>query len=155
MNTELDPVQFIKSHHVGVLSTHSTTEPGYPFGSVTPYIVTNEGDLAIYISELAEHTRNIQHNNKVSLTIYQQPATQNPGAAPRVTCLADAVVAESISVSALRHQYNQQIPDAEMTLSLPGFSFYLLTLKRIRLIGGFGNIKWLEPDLLATQPQSN
>lgn len=155
MNTDLDLVEFIKTHHVGVLSTHSITEPGYPFGSVTPYILTPEGDLAILISDLAEHTRNIQHNNKVALTIYQQPdQQQNPGAAARITCLADAIMAESESTAGLQQQYLQQIYDAELTLSLPGFSFYLLRIKRIRLIGGFGNIKWLQPDLLKNQVQS-
>ena len=151
MTAMQDPVQFIKKHYVGVLSTHSVSEPGYPFGSITPYIVTEDGDLAIYISELAEHTRNIRQNNKVSLTIYQQPDQHNPGSGSRITCLADALLATDQAV--LQQQYAQQIPDAELTLSLPGFEFYRLHPKRIRLIAGFGQIKWLEPSLLAHKNQ--
>lgn len=151
MTTMQDPVKFIKNHYVGVLSTHSASEVGYPFGSITPYIVTPEGDIAIYISELAEHTRNIRQNNKVSLTIYQQPDQQNPGSGCRITCLADALLATD--KTALQKQYAQQIPDAELTLSLPGFDFYRLHLKRIRLIAGFGQIKWLDPNLLAQKSQ--
>ena len=62
--------QLARAQHSGVLGTHSTSMPGYPFGSVVPYYLTPEGDAVIYISDIALHTRNIKANDKVSLTIF-------------------------------------------------------------------------------------
>ncbi|MFT7414116.1 MAG: putative heme iron utilization protein [Methylophagaceae bacterium] len=68
--TTLIASPFIRNQRYGVLSTLSLAEPGYPFGSIVPSIISAEGDIAIFISHLAEHTHNIQVNPKVSLTIF-------------------------------------------------------------------------------------
>lgn len=145
--SDLDPKQFIYDHAFGVLSTHSNSELGYPFGSITPYIVTPEGDLAILISHLAEHTHNITVNPKVSLTIFNVDNETNPSTGPRITCLADADLAQESKL--LSELYLDKFPDAEIILNLPGFKFYLLKLKKIRLVAGFGKVKWLTSEQLA------
>lgn len=144
---ELDPKQFIYDHTYGVLSTHSKAELGYPFGSITPYIVTPEGDLSILISHLAEHTHNISNNPKVSLTIFDIEDETNPSTGPRITCLADASLAKE--QAALHALYLEKFPSADMILKLPGFNFYTLKLKKIRLVAGFGKVKWLTTDQLS------
>ncbi len=122
---KLDPKQFIQSQNFGVLSTHSKSEEGFPFGSITPYIITEQGDIAIFISHLAEHTKNIEANPKVSLTIFDPSDMDEPTARARITCLAIAELTKEDA--ALRKQYREQFPNAAMTLELPGFNFYLLT----------------------------
>lgn len=143
--TTFNPGQFIRKQNFGILSTHSQSEPGYPFGSVTPYIVSSEGDIAIFISHLAEHTHNIEANSKVSLTIFDAINADNAGA--RITCLANAEQAEDETT--LRQNYLIQFPDAAVILDLPGFHFYLLKLTKIRLIAGFGQVKWLNAKQLS------
>tara|TARA_R110002049_G_scaffold50979_6_gene144649 strand:- start:1849 stop:2292 length:444 start_codon:yes stop_codon:yes gene_type:complete len=145
--TTLLPSQFIRQQRYGVLSTHSLTELGYPFGSITPYIITADGDIAICISLLAEHTHNIQVNPKVSLTIFDPKDAEDPTAGQRITCLAEAKLSEE--ETQLRKAYLDKFPDAGMILSLPGFHFYLLKLVKIRLIAGFGQVKWLTPEQLS------
>ncbi|NOQ82079.1 MAG: hypothetical protein GQ548_06115 [Methylophaga sp.] len=140
--TTIDPSQFIQSQQYGVLSTHSLSESGYPFGSVTPYIISGNGDIAIFISHLAEHTHNIEANSKVSLTIFDPADADNPTAGARVTCLANAEKADDETL--LRKMYLEQFPQSEMILELPGFHFYLLKLTKIRLVSGFGQVKWLD-----------
>lgn len=144
--TTLIPSQFIKDQRYGVLSTLSLAEPSYPFGSITPYIINAEGDIAIFISHLAEHTHNIQTNPKVSLTIFDPKDASNPTAGTRITCLAVATIAKY--EMQLREEYLNQFPDAEMILTLPGFHFYLLKLVKIHLVAGFGQVKWLTPEQL-------
>lgn len=144
--TTLDPAQFIRDQFYGILSTHSQSEAGYPFGSVTPYIISNNGDIAIFISHLAEHTHNIQANPKVSLTIFDPTDVDNPSAGARVTCLAKAEL--TTDETQLRKHYLEKFPAASMILELPGFNFYLLKLSKIRLVAGFGQVKWLEPTSL-------
>jgi len=143
---QLNPKQFIHSQHYGVLSTHSKSEMGFPFGSITPYLVTKEGEVAIFISHLAEHTKNIEANPRVSLTIFDPNDADDPSAGARITCLAIAeCIEDDIS---LRDQYLEQFPTSAITLELPGFSFYLLKLTKIRLVAGFGQIQWLSPSQL-------
>ena len=67
----------------GVLSTHSIDLPGYPFGSITPYCFNRHGQAVILISTIAQHTKNIKANNKVSLIAFDD-ATDSQ-AAGRVT----------------------------------------------------------------------
>lgn len=137
----LELSQFIHQHFYGVLSTHSVSEPGYPFGSMTPYIVTDNGDLAIYISHLAEHSHNIAANPKVSLTISDIEDPTSPHSGSRITCLADASIAQDQAL--LRKTYLDKFPDAEMILDLPGFKFHILKIYKIRLVAGFGKASWL------------
>jgi len=139
---DLDPSEFIGNQHYGVLTTHSQAESGYPFGSITPYIISEQGDIAIFISHLAEHTHNIEANPKVSLTIFDPTDAKNPSAGTRITCLAKAEQAKEEKV--LRENYLIQFPDMAMTLDLPGFHFYLLKITKIRLVAGFGKVKWLD-----------
>lgn len=138
----LVPAVFIKQHQYGVLSTQSVSHSGYPFGSIVPYLISAEGIIAIYISELAEHTKNIAVNNKVSLTISDISQPDSPTSGARITCLADVTRSQQ---QTLQHLYRQQFSDAEMILQLPGFQFYQLNLTAIRLIAGFGKIAWLPP----------
>lgn len=147
--TKLIPNEFIKAQSYGILSTHSLSESGFPFGSVTPYITTDAGHIAIFISHLAEHTHNIQANQKVSLTIFDPSDANNPNAGPRITCLANATPAEAENEVSLREQYLQQFPDSTIIMELPGFHFYILKLVKIRLVAGFGKVQWLTPKQLS------
>ena len=142
----MSPSFFIKQHAFGVLSTHSLSHPGYPFGSVVPYVISAQGQIAIFISELAEHSKNIVADNKVALTISDISSNDDPGAGARVTCLAKAIL--SNQQHTLRLGYQQQFRDADMILQLGGFQFFELELTRVRLIGGFGDIQWLDPEQL-------
>ena len=137
----LNPAQFIHDLHYGVLSTHSQSELGYPFGSITPYIISDNGDIAIFISHLAEHSHNIQANSKVSLTIFDPADADSPSTGARITCLANAEITDNDKK--LRDDYLMQFPDADIFIDLPGFHFYLLKLTKARLIAGFGKAKWL------------
>ncbi|MFW5451457.1 MAG: HugZ family protein [Methylophagaceae bacterium] len=145
--TVLNPSQFIQDQCYGVLSTHSQSELGYPFGSITPYIISTEGDIVIFISHLAEHTHNIQANPKVALTIFDPADANNPSAGARITCLANAEQSEDEMT--LRQDYLIQFPDMAATLDLPGFHFYCLKLTKIRLVAGFGQVKWLDVSQLS------
>lgn len=140
----LDPIRFITQHQSGILSTHSQRYPGFPFGSVVPYVISPSGQVAIFISQLAEHTKNILIDNKVALTISESDDHDNPVAQARLTLLANAVVSQQ--QAALRALYQQHFHDADTILSLAGFQFFELELVAVRLIAGFGEIAWISPD---------
>ena len=63
--------QLFLQESFGVLSTISVDLPGYPFGSVTPYCADEQGRPVLYISHIAQHTRNILADSRVSLTVFE------------------------------------------------------------------------------------
>jgi len=138
--------QLLNHQSVGVLSTHSLDVAGYPFGSIAPYVVDYQGEPSILISDIAQHTRNIKQNNKVSLTVFD-PRADDPQAGSRLTWIGDA---ESIDPSEtdIRDRYLRYFPSAESYFETHDFSFYRIRLRRARFIGGFGQIFWIGPDAM-------
>jgi putative heme iron utilization protein len=136
----------LKRQSVGVLSTHSVDVEGYPFGSIAPYVLNYDGEPTMLISDIAQHTRNIKRNNKVSLTIFDQRAV-DPQAGGRLTWIGDA---ESVDPSdtKIRGRYLRYFPSAESYFETHDFSLYRIRLRRSRFIGGFGEIYWIEPDAM-------
>ena len=128
-----------------MLSTISLEPAGYPFGSVTPYCADQQGCPIIYISTIAQHTRNILADRRVSLTVVEGASGSNDvQALGRVTCLANArpvTTAESI----VGERYFRYFPSARQYDGTHDFAFFCLELVRIRYIGGFGQIYWVEP----------
>ncbi len=140
----------LRAYH-GVLSTHSVDAPGYPFGSVAPYCLDRAGQPVILISRIAQHTKNIKSNPKVSL-IVADDAADDVQAAARLTLLADAVrLADGCEAMAAR--YYEYFPRSRDYHATHDFDFYRLVLARARYIGGFGEIHWLQPrDVLRANP---
>ena len=137
----------------GVLSTHSIDVEGYPFGSIAPYALDYQGQPAILISEIAQHTRNIKHDNRVSLTVFD-PRAEDPQAASRLTWIGDAEPIDP-SETDIRKRYLRYFPSAESYFETHDFSFYRISLRRARFIGGFGQIFWIDPsDMLIENPFS-
>jgi heme iron utilization protein len=137
--------------YYGVLSTHSVDAPGYPFGSVAPYCLDRTGQPIIQISRIAQHTKNILANPKVSL-IVAEDEPDDVQAAARLTFLANAqsVTEDWEDVAARYYEY---FPDSRGYHATHDFDFYCLNLVRGRYIGGFGDIHWLKPaDLLLANP---
>jgi heme iron utilization protein len=136
----------LKRQSVGVLSTHSVDVEGYPFGSIAPYVLNYDGAPTMLISDIAQHTRNIKRNNKVSLTIFDQCA-DDPQASSRLTWIGNAEPVDP-SDTKIRHRYLRYFPSAESYFETHDFSLYCIRLHRARFIGGFGEIYWIEPDAM-------
>lgn len=133
----------------GVLSTVSMDLPGYPFGSVTPYCTDRMSRPIIYISHIAQHTRNIVADSRVSLTVVERTDSDDVQAQGRVTCVGDArQVAQGDDD--VRERYFRYFPSARQYERTHGFEFFRVELVRVRFIGGFGQIFWVEPAAFMT-----
>jgi len=129
----------------GVLSTISVDVPGYPFGSVTPYCADAHGRPMIYISYIAQHTKNIVADSRVSLTVFEtNQASGDVQAHGRVTLIGDARLVDG-DQTRVRERYYRYVPDARQYEKTHDFAFFTLDLVRVRFIGGFGKIYWVEP----------
>ena len=130
----------------GILSTISVDVGGYPFGSATPYCLDRDFVPNILISSIAQHTKNIRANNKVSLTISQRSSLTNKQAQGRLTYIGDAVkVLESEDI---KQRYISYFPGSKDYFKTHDFAFYKIQAVRLRYIGGFGKIYWVENESL-------
>lgn len=128
----------------GVLSTHSLAMPGFPFGSVVPYCLNEDGWPLILISRIAQHTRNLKADPRCSLLVSERDAAdvQLNG---RLTLMAEALQLDgSQSVEHAAERYYRYFPESRDYHRVHDFDFWVLQPVRWRFIGGFGAIHWLE-----------
>jgi putative heme iron utilization protein len=100
----------------------------------------------IYISYIAQHTKNIRADSRVSLTVFE--ANQDSGdvqAHGRVTLIGDARLVDG-DQTRIRERYFRYVPSARQYQDTHDFAFFRLDLVRVRFIGGFGKIYWVEPE---------
>jgi hypothetical protein len=95
----------------------------------------------ILISTLAEHTKNIDADPRVSLIV--QPYSPDMQVTGRVTVLGKAE--RLADKSELGPRYLRFHPQAADYFAMHDFNFYRIKPVRIRYIGGFGRIHWVEP----------
>ena len=141
----LDVLELWRRVDSGILSTTSVAVAGYPFGSVVPYVTTPDGVPVIYISTIAQHFKNLQADPRACLTAVES-GREDPQAGSRISVLADAAQATSEEREAVAEAYFERFPSSRRFADTHGFQFWLLRPKRVRFIGGFGKIHWIEPD---------
>ncbi len=140
MTLALEAQQFLYSTHNGILSTHSAKFAGYPFGSVTPFVLNHQGMPTILISSIAEHTKNIIANAHVSLVVFSNEDDLQANA--RLTLLAKAEQTDKQN-GLMRDRYLRYMPQAAQYFDMHDFSFYTLYITQARYIAGFGKMGWL------------
>ncbi len=137
--------EFLRAGRYGVLATQSRSLPGYPFGSITPYVLSAAGEPVVYISTLAEHTKNIGADPRVSLTVFDPADAADPQAGARLPWLGEAYLLAPGAAETIATRYYRFFPAAAAYAGTHDFSFYALRPVRLRYIGGFGKIGWIEP----------
>ncbi|MDH0746367.1 pyridoxamine 5'-phosphate oxidase family protein [Pseudomonas sp. GD03842] len=136
--------ELLLKEYRGVLSTHSKSMPGYPFGSVVPYCLDDQGRPLILISRIAQHTHNLQRDPKCSMLVGEREA-EDIQAVGRVTVMAEAQkLSDQAAIDAAAQRYYRYFPESESYHSAHDFDFWTLLPVRYRYIGGFGAIHWLD-----------
>lgn len=155
----------LRQCELGVLSTHSKANEGYPFGSVSTYLSTVNGDVIFYVSDLAQHTKNIDQDSKMCLTVFTNSeldssrGLEDPNAGARLSVLGRASVLTAQEANDIQERFFTLYPDSRKYQGTHDFKFYKLACERVRFIGGFGDIHWISaeewrlenPEWLATE----
>lgn len=138
---------------VGTLSTHSLDCPGYPFGSIVPVGYDALNRPVLLISRLAQHTRNIAENPKVSLMLSDiaQLGNRDVQTCARVTLLGQAEKLDLAEHAQTVARYCRYYSQAESYYKELDFDFYRLVPEKVRFIAGFGQIHWVEPEQLFSE----
>ncbi len=138
----------------GVLSTLDR-DTGHPYGSVVEIGAGPDGDPVLLLSDLAEHTKNFRADARASLCVTDPTAGPRPLALQRATLVGE--ITRMDEPGAWRERYLEAHPSAHNYVDFDDFAFWRLEVARVRYIGGFGRMSWLDapdfrdadPDLLA------
>lgn len=126
------------------MSTLSHNLRGYPFGSVTPYMCDEQGRIYFFISDIAQHTKNLSHDKRMSLTIFDAAEHGDQNEHGRVTIVGDGSLVSQEYADSLINKYIALYPEAQSYRNAHDFNLWQLDAIRVRYIGGFGKIFWLE-----------
>jgi putative heme iron utilization protein len=127
----------------GVLSTHSQEHPGYPFGSVGPYVLDRSGLPVFLLSDLSQHTRNLAANPRCALTVM---AESGPGDVQQRARLSAVGEVEACDARGVADRYFRYYPSSRMYFEELGFRFYRFRPLRFHWNGGFATARWFSPD---------
>lgn len=141
-----DARQLVQHNPTAVLSTLSYKLQGFPFGSVSPIMLSSDGDILFYVSDIAQHARNLTHDNRLSVTLFEPASDGDQNTHGRVTLSGKASIVEDAEQTGLAERYFRFFPDALSYRQAHDFRFWRMPVDHIRYIGGFGEIFWLQPD---------
>jgi hypothetical protein len=132
------------------LATALPTESGaWPYASLVLAAVDHDLSPILLLSDLAEHTKSIAADGRVSLLFDGTQGLDQPLTGPRVTLVGRATRTDD---ERLRHRFLARHPDAEMYAGFGDFHFFRIAVERAHLVAGFGKIRWLAAADLMTTP---
>lgn len=134
------------------LATSLPAEPvGWPYASLVLVAVDHDLSPILLLSDLAEHTKAIKADGRVSLLFDGTAGLDQPLTGPRATVLGRA---ERTDDERLKARFLARHPDAALYAGFKDFSVYRVAIERAHLVGGFGKIRWIDAAELAP-PQAS
>ncbi|HYD06548.1 MAG TPA: DUF2470 domain-containing protein [Reyranella sp.] len=144
-----DVRELVRSRDRAALAT-ALPQGAWPYASLVLVAVDHDLSPVLLLSDLAEHSKAIAGDPRVSLLFDGTTGLAQPLTGPRVTLLGRAA---KTGDDRLKRRFLRHHPDAAMYAGFRDFSFYKVSLERSHLVGGFGKIRWIEPgELLAQAP---
>lgn len=158
-----------KSATLATIATdHKQVSDGWPVASMVVPAMDIDGSPILLISDLADHTRHIRADNRVSLLFtpsrtgpgqtgpdHTRPDQTRPGQATgletdsaRMTIFGRAV--RDVS-DATRICYLRAHPEAGQYAGFPDFAFYRIAVDALYWVGGFGKQRRLKGDKFIVQ----
>ena len=143
--------QVVRSCGTAALATRMTPVPqgrpsdedagvGGPFASLALVAFDHDASPILLISTLAEHTRNLREDGRVSLLFDGTRGLEEPLTGARVTLIGRATPSSDPD---LRRRYLNRHPDAKGYAEFSDFSFYRIAVSAAHLVAGFGEISWI------------
>jgi putative heme iron utilization protein len=118
----------------------ATLEDHQPFASWAAFAFEREqASFCLHLSDLAQHTRNIQKTPRVSLSVCEPDDGGDPQLLARVSVQGELAVVsrEQADYARLKQIYLAQLPDAEPLFEFADFRLYRLLPDEVRYVAGF------------------
>ena len=113
----------------------------HPYASLVLVALDHDASPLLLISDLAEHTRNIEADPRVALLFDGTTGLTDPLTGARATVLGRAAPDAS---ARLRARYLARHPSAGAYAGFTDFRLHRVTVERAHLVAGFGRIHGLE-----------
>jgi putative heme iron utilization protein len=140
--------ELLAAERHGVLATLAARRHGWPYASVTAYTLSERGEPVFLLSDLAEHTRNIQVDRRASLLVQDAASLTDPLAGARVTLLGEMETVPAAERSEAQAIYLARHPMASEYLTMSDFHLFVMRVSEARFIAGFGDMGWVGGDKL-------
>lgn len=139
----------IRRARCGALATALAADEGWPYVSLVTLACDTDLSPILLLSNLSDHTRNLQADARASLMLEEASRLANPQTGARVT-LVGRVVADA--EPRLRRRFLARHPGAALYADFADFHVFRLAIERVHSIGGFGRAEWLPgEDLLQSE----
>jgi hypothetical protein len=138
--------RLLRSSDRAALATRMTAygpANGWPYGSLVLLAVDQTAAPLLLISDLAEHTKNIDADSRVALLVDGTAGLADPLTGARASVLGRAVPCDD---SAARGRYLARHPSAAMYAGFKDFHLLRVEISAAHLVAGFGRIDWVGAD---------
>jgi putative heme iron utilization protein len=128
--------------------TLATRMRGAPYASLVLIAADLDASPLLLLSDLAQHSRNIAFDPRVSLLFDGTTGYRDPLTGPRLTVIGQAKAVEDPRGLA---RFTSHHPTSAVYSGFADFRLYRVAVERGHLVAGFGRIHWIEGrDLLFT-----
>ncbi len=136
----------LRAEPAAVLTTLSQRRPGWPSASLVPFALSARGEPLLLLSEIAQHTRNLEADPRACLFVHDAAAAaKDPRTAARLAVYGTVALVEPGAEADARAAYLARHPEARGLLNLD-FRLYVLAVEEAQWVGGFAAAGWISRD---------
>jgi putative heme iron utilization protein len=126
--------------------TLATSMRGAPYASLVLIAADLDASPLLLLSDLAQHSRNIASDPRISLLIDGTAGYRDPLTGPRLTVIGQA---KAVVDPRRLARFTAHHPTSSVYSGFTDFRLYRIAVERGHLVAGFGRIHWIESrDLL-------
>ncbi len=135
-----DAHALLRGASIVTLATAARDRDGWPFASLVLIALDSGFSPLLLLSDLAEHSRNIAADDRVSLLIDGTAGLEDALSGPRLTVLGRARRSADPSH---RQSFLARHASAALYADFADFAVYRVALDSAHLVAGFGSIHWI------------
>ena len=121
----------------------ATLLDGRPYVSLVATACDGDASPLLLLSDLAQHTKNLLADPRVSLLFEDTAGLPEPLAGPRLSVLGHA---ERVDDPRLAARFAARHPASQGYAGFADFHLYRVVVERGHLVAGFGRIAWIEAE---------
>jgi heme iron utilization protein len=119
----------------------ATSLLGSPYVSLALFVADLDASPLLLLSDLAQHSRNIAFDPRVSLLVDGTSGYSDPLTGPRLTLVGRA---EAVADPRRLARFTAHHPTSSLYSGFSDFRLYRVIVQRGHLVAGFGRIHWIE-----------
>lgn len=131
----------LRSADRAALATVDSNGSGQPYASLVLMAAGADAAPILHLSDLAEHTKNLKLDSRISLLVDGTLGLEHPLTGSRATIVGRAEVTTDQNSKA---RYLRRHPAAVGYAEFADFNFYRVAVERVHLVAGFGKIDWVD-----------